>query len=153
MCIRDRVMDAAGYAAPSTWRRTIEKMFDYCARQMSANGLQVLNGDSGMGSLVNIVSNAAARFHRPDWLFLVTRGAQGQPRPNETGSKMFDWAGQLVMHSTWGASVADEALWAWFKVGPYGNSGHGHLEKLHLSVRAHGAVSYTHLTLPTICSV
>merc|ERR1719331_1317894 len=44
---------------------------------------------------------------------------------------MFEWAGQLVSRSGWDR----HAHWSWFDVGPFGSSGHGHRDKLHLSVR------------------
>ena len=40
-------------------------------------------------------------------------------------------AGQLVSRSGWDR----QAQWSWFDVGPFGSSGHGHRDKLHLSVR------------------
>ena len=114
-------------------------MYTYLARQMSADGLQVLNGDSDLDSLVSSVTSAASRFRRPDWLYLATRGARGvAPTVAGAGSSMFPWAGQLVMQSEWGAPAGREKIWAWFDCGPYGSSCHSHRDKLHLSVRAHG---------------
>ena len=48
---------------------------------------------------------------------------------------VFEWAGQIIMRSDW---VGHSVNWAWFDVGPFGSSGHGHYDRLHLSVRSGG---------------
>lgn len=47
---------------------------------------------------------------------------------------MFPWSGQLIMRG----GYARGNHWAWLDLGPYGSSGHGHRDKLHLSIRAYG---------------
>jgi hypothetical protein len=37
------------------------------------------------------------------------------------------------MRSDWTGETVD---WAWFDVGPFGSSGHGHYDRLHLSIRS-----------------
>eukprot|EP01043_Picozoa_sp_COSAG02_P025374 COSAG02_NODE_1424_length_12684_cov_13.471116_2_plen_782_part_00 len=137
-----RLFEDAGVAPPSSLRSGVERMYTYLALQMSADGLQVLNGDSDLDSLVSSVRAAALRFDRDDWMYLATRGADGVPPSlheyGSNGSCMFPWAGQMVMQSRWGATLEDEKIWAWFDVGPYGSSCHSHRDKLHLSVRAYG---------------
>ena len=137
-----RLFEDAGVAPPSSLRAGVERMYTYLALQMSADGLQILNGDSDLSSLVASVRAAAVRFQRDDWMYLATRGMSGVPPLPQTdasyGSSMFPWAGQLIMQSRWGAAREEEKLWAWFDVGPYGSSCHSHRDKLHLSVRAYG---------------
>ena len=134
-----QLFEAAGAATlASSLRTSVERMYDYLAKQMSSDGMQVMNGDSGMGSLVSFVSSAAVRFRRPDWLYLATRGKDGVMPKQGYGSAFFAWGGQLIMQSKWGADSRGERIWAWFCVGPFGSSSHGHLDKLHLSLRAHG---------------
>lgn len=136
------LFEAAGVAPPPSLRAGVERMYTYLALQMSADGLQVLNGDSDLSSLASSVRAAAVRFRRDDWLYLATRGMSGVPPSPDAGasngSSMFPWAGQLIMQSRSGAAREEEKLWAWFDVGPYGSSCHSHRDKLHLSVRAYG---------------
>ena len=47
---------------------------------------------------------------------------------------MFPYGGQAVLRSSWRSN----ATWAWFDVGPYGSSPHGHRDKLGLVVRGFG---------------
>jgi hypothetical protein len=133
-----RLFEAAGIPSPPTLHAGVERMYTYVAQQMSSDGTQVLNGDSDLTNLRSGVVAAAARFGRPDWLYMATDGLQGQLPALGNGSVMFPWAGQLVMRSAWGTSPEHEQLWAWFDVGPFGSSCHSHRDKLHLSVRAHG---------------
>ena len=59
-----RLFEAAGVVAPPSLRSGVERMYTYLALQMSADGLQVLNGDSDLDSLVSSVSAASVRFDR-----------------------------------------------------------------------------------------
>jgi hypothetical protein len=102
---------------------------------MDGAGFDPLNGDSDMTNDRAAVANAAGRFNRSDWLYLATGGAQGVAPTGSAGSAVFSWAGQVIMRSAWAGEHVD---WAWFDVGPFGSSGHGHYDRLHLSVRSGG---------------
>lgn len=101
---------------------------------MDGVGFDPLNSDSDLTNDAAEVAEAASRFNRSDWLYLATGGQQGQPPSGQVGAA-FEWAGQIIMRSDWTGESVD---WAWFDVGPFGSSGHGHYDRLHLSIRSGG---------------
>lgn len=114
----------------------ISRMFNYVAYTLDSTGISPLNGDSDTDNNTNRVLSAAARFSRPDWLYIATNGKNGTQPPGNL-SVMFPWAGQLISRNGWAAG----SQWSWFKVGPFGSSSHGHQDRTHLSIRIGG----THL--------
>jgi hypothetical protein len=114
----------------------IENMYNYVAYALDPAGISPLNGDSDTDSNTGRVLSGAARFSRPDWLYIASNGRNGT-LPAGNFSAMFPWAGQLISRNGWG--VADQ--WSFFKAGPFGSSSHGHQDRTHLSVRIGG----THL--------
>ena len=81
----------------------------------------------------DFIMAASKTFNRPDWAFIASQGASGTA-PHGPASVMFPWGGQLVSRSGW----MKDSVWGWFDVGPYGSSGHGPRDKLHLSIRMGG---------------
>jgi hypothetical protein len=104
------------------------------SQAMDGAGFDPLNSDSDLTNDRVSVAGAASRFNRSDWLYLATGGAQGSVPTGPIGA-VFEWAGQIIMRSDW---VGHSVNWAWFDVGPFGSSGHGHYDRLHLSVRSGG---------------
>ena len=119
-----------GRAPTPKMSEIIQRMYTYLAYSIDPSGISPLNGDSDCTNNSHYIAAAATAFARTDWLFIVTNGDNGT-RPVGPPSRMFEWAGQLVSRSGW----ERDAHWSWFDVGPFGSSGHGHRDKLHLSVR------------------
>ncbi len=110
----------------------LEEMYHYLAYSMRPDGHQPLNNDSDREDLRPRVLRAAQNFHRPDWEWIASNGALGEP-PAGLPSVVFPWAGLHVMRSGWDK----QAQWAFFDTGPFG-TGHQHSDMLHLSVAAFG---------------
>jgi len=125
--------EEAGRVANPTMKSVVEGMYSYLAYTLDSAGFSPLNSDSDTLNNAGFVSDAAADFGRPDWVYIATNGGNGT-EPVGPPSAIFPWAGQLVSRSGW----ARDAQWSWFDVGPRGSSSHGHLDKLHLSVRIGG---------------
>ena len=119
--------------AVSEIRGIVEKMANYTAYAMDPLGFDPLNSDSDMVSDAAAVMDAAAEFDRSDWLYLATGGAQGRAPTGPPGA-VFEWSGQVILRSSWSAGA--QSHWTWFDVGPFGSSGHGHYDRLHLSIRS-----------------
>jgi len=122
----------AGIPLPPGYRDWLEKMWNYLAYSLRPDGCAPQNNDSSLGNYRSLLLKAACDYKRPDWLYIVTNGAQGE-KPKQGPSLIFPWAGQVIARSGWDA----EALWAFFDIGPMG-IGHAHCDKLHLSVYANG---------------
>lgn len=126
------VLEASGSKVPHEYTDALERMWNYLAMSIRQNGFGVLNNDSDYDDNRRRVLDAAARYNRPDWLYLASGGKRGTP-PSGSPSAVFPWGGQLVMRS--GPASGDQ--WAFFDFGPLGIA-HRHYDKLHLSVRALG---------------
>jgi len=124
---------AAGASMGEDFAEHLEGMYDYVARVLRPDGRGPMNGDSESGYRTERLLRAAEDFGRPDWRYIATGGAEGE-RPEGPPSRFLPWAGQLVSRSGWDPG----AHWSFFDIGPYGHGGHGHPDKLHLSVMAHG---------------
>ncbi len=107
-------------------------MWHYLAMTVRPDGFGVLNNDSDLNNNQKNISDAAAKYRRPDWNYVATNGTQGT-KPDVGPSVFFPWAGQLISRNGYGKKVH----WSFFDVGPWG-SGHQHNDKLHLSVMAYG---------------
>lgn len=112
--------------------KALEKMNAYLALTVRPTGFGVLNNDSDKRYNRDLITEAAARYGREDWLFIASNGKKGK-RPVGHPSVMFPWAGQLIMRNGYDA----DAHWAFFDIGPWG-TGHQHNDKLHLSITAYG---------------
>eukprot|EP00039_Didymoeca_costata_P022284 m.4202 g.4202 ORF g.4202 m.4202 type:complete len:684 (+) comp2922_c0_seq1:124-2175(+) len=123
------ITDACHHYLDPNVRHVVEGMFNYLAYCMDQNGNSPLNSDADLQNLTEIVLDAAKVFERDDWVYVATNGLQGTKPENMTS--MFPWSGQFIMRDGW----SKENQWAWLDVGPYGSSGHGHRDKLHLSIR------------------
>jgi len=122
----------------------LESMWHYLAYSLGPNGFPPHNGDSDRCcpapesqvikplDAIQPLLDAAEVYHRPDWTYIATNGAQGV-RPSGLPSIIFPWAGQLIMRSNWDA----DAHWAFFDAGPWGTL-HQHNDALHLSISACG---------------
>ena len=121
----------SGRQLPEAFSSTLEKMYGYLAWTLRPNGYGLLNNDADLDYNRPLVARAAQTYHREDWTYIVTGGAEGTP-PAAT-SVFYPWAGQMIMRDGWGP----EAQWAFFDVGPWGHA-HQHNDKLHLSVAAFG---------------
>lgn len=122
----------AGRDVPPAFEEGIGAMYHYLAYTMRPSGYGLLNNDSNLDHTAPIVLRNADRFERPDWTHIATNGEKGTA-PEGLPSRVFPWAGQLVMRSDWGR----DAQWGFFDMGPLG-IGHWHYDKLHLSVSAFG---------------
>ena len=141
----------SGRAPAPQMAEIIERMYNYVAYSTDPAGISARNGDSDTTNNVDNVLYGANVFNRSDWVYIVTNGANGTA-PAGPPSAMFEWAGQFISRSGWGAG----AQWSWFDVGPFGSSSHAHYDKLHLSVRVgpvkllvdSGRFAYSGVNLP-----
>ncbi len=124
---------AAGAKVDEKYRESVGRMYGYVADVLRPDGGGPFNGDSNISDQSRALRKAAAVFDRPHWHYIASRGTEGQP-PADPPSRFLPWAGQLVSRSGWEA----DAHWSFFDIGPYGHGGHGHPDKLHLSVMAYG---------------
>jgi hypothetical protein len=125
--------DAAGKPPGSAYRDRIETMWGYVADVLRPDGTGPLSGDTDLRDWSEALVEAAERFNQPSWRYVATAGEAGD-RPAGPPSRFLPWAGQLITRSGWDHN----AMWGFFDVGPYGHGGHGHPDKLHLSVYAFG---------------
>jgi len=130
--LRD-LLEKAGLPIPLQLHQVLVKMWNYLAYSMRPEGYGVLNNDADRNDNRDLVLQAAEQYQRLDWTFIASNGVQGVS-PRGQPSKMFSWAGQMVMRSGWEKT----AHWAWFDMGPMGIYYHVHNDKLHLSVAAYG---------------
>ncbi|MCZ6633400.1 MAG: alginate lyase family protein [bacterium] len=126
------LLQKAGRPPPESFEEGMERMYNYSASILRPDGYAPLNNDADRSDHRPWVRKGAVRYERPDWLWMVTNGEQGE-RPDGVPSKVFPWAGHVVMRSGWDR----DAHWGFFDVGPWG-IGHQHNDKLHVSVAAYG---------------
>ena len=127
-----QICDQAGEPLPQDYRKEMEKMEHYTATTVRPTGYGILNNDSDKRYNRDLITEAASRYNREDWLFIASNGKKGR-RPEGPPSVVFPWAGQLVMRS----GYDENAHWGFFDLGPWG-TGHQHNDKLHLSITAYG---------------
>jgi hypothetical protein len=129
---------AGDSSPPENFKVAAEKMWSYGAYISDPSGCLPRNGDSDIcGS--GYSEAATLYFNRSDWMYIHSNGKNGTiPISNSTTgpSVAFPWAGQIVMRSDY----SESATWAFFDVGPYGSSIHGHRDKLSLNIHARGAM-------------
>lgn len=134
-----QLLATAGAAAPPpAFKAAAERMYEYGAYVADPLGCLPRNGDSDVCG--HGYSEASTQyFNRSDWAFVHSNGKNGTVPPSNAThgpSAVFPWGGQVAMRSGFGAG----ATWAWFDVGPFGSSVHGHRDKLSLNVHARGAM-------------
>ncbi len=122
----------AGVVLSEYYNKTLQDMWNYLAMTIRPDGFGVLNNDSDLNNNRQNILEAAQKYGRSDWRYVVSNGARGT-KPTATPSVFFPWAGQLISRSGYG----EKAHWSFLDVGPWG-SGHQHNDKLHLSVVAYG---------------
>lgn len=110
----------------------IETMWDFFAGVMRPDGSGPLNNASDLEQNAFFLRKAAPFFNRPDWLYIASRGAEGQP-PASGPSFLFPWAGQAILRNGWDR----DADWVYFDAGPYGTA-HQHVDHFHLSASLGG---------------
>jgi hypothetical protein len=121
-----------GFQPPKDYLPKIEKMFDYFLYSMQPDRVTAPLNDSGAGSVVGYLEQAATLFpQRQDFLWTATNGKEGKPPPH--ASHEFPYAGQFIMRSGWDR----DALWLCMDGGPFG-FGHQHEDKLSIILTAYG---------------
>jgi len=113
-------------------RPLLEQGWNFFAHTLDPRGHGPLNNDSSIGDDASLVRTMAAKYNRPDWLYIATNGREGA-EPVGSPSEYFPYVGLAVMRSGWDAN----AEWAFFDVGPRG-SDHQHADRLHLSIGGFG---------------
>lgn len=93
--------------------------------------VESMRGTGGWAGAVGDLKDAAARYGRPDMLYVATAGSEGCP-PRED-SHTFPYGGLSVMRGGWDR----DALYLVFDAGPYG-AGHQHEDKLSFEAYAYG---------------
>ncbi|MDF2921405.1 MAG: Heparinase family protein [Paenibacillaceae bacterium] len=108
--------------------KIIEQMQAYAYQVVQPNGYTPLNGDSDHRSIQDEILRSAAEHNRADWLYIATSGAEGE----EPGYQnlVYPWGGQAVFRN----GYTRDSHWSFFDFGAFATSGHGHRDKLHLSV-------------------
>lgn len=128
----EEICNNTGKPLPRFFTQTIEKMYGYIAHAVRPDGFRILNNDGDRGSDRDLILQAAKKYGKPDWEYIITNGQSGT-KPEDGPSYFFPWAGHLISRSGFDA----DAQWSFFDVGPWG-SGHQHNDKLHISVSAFG---------------
>lgn len=129
-----QVVELAGRTGrflPPALREGVEKMYHYLAYTMRPDGYNLLNNDSDRNDYRPQIAEAARRFGRPDWTYIISNGRRGE-KPEKT-SVLFPYAGQVILRNGWDMN----AHWSYFDAGPHGTA-HRHDDKLHLSLAAYG---------------
>lgn len=111
--------------------KTIESMYDYMVYSLNPALKNPLNNDSDVDNNETFLMRAAKFYDRPDWIYVLTHGRQGE-KPNKN-SVFYPYAGQAILRTGFG----ENALFSFFDVGPAGNA-HQHDDKLHISLYAYG---------------
>ncbi len=122
----------AGRSVPEAYRERLEDMYDYWVGLVRPDGSLPQNNRSDRKVITDPILDAAGKYNRPDWRYIVTNGEQGT-RPEGFPSCLAPYAGHLVSRSGWGK----DAMWSFFDAGPAG-AGWVHADALHLSVTAYG---------------
>lgn len=91
-------------------------MWNYLAMTIRPDGFGVLNNDSDLNNNRQNVLEAAQKYERPDWTYVVSNGAKGA-KPNAAPSVFFPWAGQLISRSGYGQK-AHWSFWTWARGEP-----------------------------------
>ena len=116
----------AGAPVPAWVAPVLEGMLDYTIQTVTPTdnllGFNDSDPDSANGAR-DLLTEMAGIMHRPDWLYVGTRGAQG--RAPDVRSQAFEYGGVYVMRTGW---VPDSSYLA-FDGGPWGAS-HQHDDKL-----------------------
>lgn len=107
--------------------RRIVKMWEFFAGVTRPDGLGPVNNASDLEDNAAFLREVAPFYERPDWLYIATNGTEGR-RPEDSPSRYFAWAGQLVLRDSW----QRDGDWIYFDAGPYGTA-HQHVDRLHLS--------------------
>jgi Heparinase II/III N-terminus/Heparinase II/III-like protein len=121
-----------GRKVPASYRKGLEKMWNYLAMTMRPSGYGLLNNDSDLNDNGPQLLKAADRYSRDDWSYIASNGKNGK-KPAGLASRVFPWAGHVISRSGWDS----DAHWSFFDVGPAGTA-HRHKDRLHLSVSAYG---------------
>ena len=122
----------SGRTLAQIYNDRLEQMWNYAAMTVRPDGFSPLNNDCDREDRHDFITDASSVYSRPDWLYVITNGAQGT-QPAGEASVFFPWAGQLISRSGWDAN----AHWSFFDFGPYG-ANHYHRDKLHFSASAYG---------------
>ena len=85
--------------------------------------------DSDGGSYLDLLRLAADLFGRSDWLYVATRGEQGEAPAQTIAS--FPSGGYFVQRSGWSSN---DERYLIFDCGPVGDGGHGHYDALSIEV-------------------
>lgn len=117
---------------PEIYSQYLEKMWNYLAYTMRPDGYGLLNNDADLIYNREMLQKSAAKYNRPDWLYIASNGKTGK-KPDGQPSVIFPWAGQIIMRSGYDLM----AQWSFFDIGPWG-TGHQHNDKLHISLAAYG---------------
>lgn len=74
----DRLRDM-GQAVSPDYAHRLEKMYGFCLAMVRPDGGIPTNGDSDAGGILDVLRRGADLFHRPDMLYVATRGKAGSP--------------------------------------------------------------------------
>jgi hypothetical protein len=92
---------------------------------VSIRSMRVLNGDSGLGSFVNLIS-LRLQHVSTDRIGFTWPRVGGRARHHKKATvRLFP-----LSRAAKGVVEDSEKLWAWFACGPFGSDGHGRVDKL-----------------------
>nr|WP_246459472.1 alginate lyase family protein [Puniceicoccus vermicola] len=110
----------------------MELIWDYYAWVTRPDGTGPLNNDSDLEPNAEQLLPLADFYFRPDWRYIATGGEEGE-RPAGLPSRVFPWAGQVILRTDWGP-LGD---WVFFDAGPFGTD-HQQEDRLHVSASLMG---------------
>jgi hypothetical protein len=123
---------------PAGFDAHLERACDFAMHSHRPDGSIPALSDSDTGTYVDLLALAADLFDRPDYLYVVTSGAQGTPPKHRNAS--FHGGGYFIQRSPWekdGESFRD-ARFLVFDAGALGDGGHGHYDLLNVEIAANG---------------
>ena len=123
---------------PPAYRERLERACEFAVHCHRPDGQIPALSDSDTAGYTELLRLAARLFHRPDWLYVATRGRRGTP-PRRTAAS-FDAGGYYIQRSGWGGGATrfEDERYLIFDCGPLGDGGHGHYDMLNVELAAGG---------------
>jgi hypothetical protein len=124
---------------PESYRERLERACEFAMHCHRPDGAIPALSDSDTGSYLDLLELAAGLLSRPDFLYVATGGARGDPPSAKYAS--FPHAGYFIQRSGWGEGPTPFAAERYLILdcGPLGDGGHGHYDLLSVEIAAGGA--------------
>jgi heparinase II/III-like protein len=127
-----------GVPVPPGFDDRLERAVEFALHCHRPDGTIPALSDSDGGSYLDLLALAGDLLDRPDFVYVATRGAAGNPPSSRFAS--FADGGYYVQRSGWGdgARALTDERYLIFDCGPLGDGGHGHYDALNVEIAANG---------------